>query len=116
MSINLSLWLKRRAVWRNNLETWIDILHNIQALEAKQMEEEERQREQQRRQAEEEQRRIAAEVAREQAKTGWGAAAPAVKSPIAEGGKVKSLLEIQKEEAKKQLTEPKKDKKVDTLY
>ena len=77
------------------------------------MEEEERQREHQRRQAEEEQRRIAAEMAREQAKTGWGAA-PSVgtKSPITEGGRVKSLLEIQKEEAKKQSTEPKKDKKV----
>ena len=81
------------------------------------MEEEERQREQQRRQMEEEQRRIAAELAREQAlKTGWGAPPSivgAAKSPVAEGGaRVKSLLEIQKEEAKKQSAEPKKDKKV----
>ena len=84
-----------------------------QALEAKQMEEEERQREQQRRQAEEEQRRIAAELAREQAKTGWGGAPLAgVKSPATDGARVKSLLEIQKEEAKKQMAEPKKEKKV----
>ena len=78
------------------------------------MEEEERQREQQRRQAEEEQRRIAAELAREQAKTGWGAgpALVGVKSPASDGARVKSLLEIQKEEAKKQSAEPKKEKKV----
>ena len=81
------------------------------------MEEEERLREQQRRQAEEEQRRIAAEVAREQAKTGWGTSPSlAVKSPVADGGRVKSLLEIQKEEAKKQLNEPKKDKKVGVYF
>ena len=78
------------------------------------MEEEERRREQQRRQMEEEQRRIAAELAREQAKSGWGAGPTIVgaKSPVSDGTRVKSLLEIQKEEAKKQSAEPKKDKKV----
>ena len=76
------------------------------------MEEEERKREQQRRQMEEEQRRIAAELAREQAKSGWGAGPTIAKSPVSDGTRVKSLLEIQKEEAKKQSAEPKKDKKV----